>query len=135
MWVCDLFTRLRNGYKANLYHVLVKKSKFIGSILEVLKKNKYIEEFEEIGYHYNVKLRYVNGQAAMRYINAISKPGRAVYVKSGGFPRPKFSFSLFLISSSSGVMTHVDAYHHKVIGSDNIERRQSLGGMLLCEVF
>jgi small subunit ribosomal protein S8 len=135
MSICDLFTRLRNGYRSNAYHVLVRKSKFAGSILEVFKKNKYIEDFEEMGYNYNVKLRYVNGQPAMRYIKAISKPGRAVYVKSGGFPRPKFSFSLFLISSSKGIMTHVDAYYNKTIGQDGLERRQSVGGMLLCEVF
>ena len=135
MWVCDLFTRLRNAYRANSRYVLVKKSNFIGNILEVLKTNKYIEDFEEVGYHYSVKLRYVNGQPAMRYIKAISKPGRIVYVKVGELPRPKFSFSLFLISTSKGVMTHVDAHYNKYIAENGMEQRQSLGGMLLCEVF
>jgi small subunit ribosomal protein S8 len=44
----DLLTRLRNAYLARILNVSAPYSNLKSDILKILKKNKYIVDFEEI---------------------------------------------------------------------------------------
>jgi len=44
----DLLTRIRNAYMARILEVSVPYSKLKAGIAKILKKNKYIVEFETI---------------------------------------------------------------------------------------
>jgi len=44
----DLLTRLRNAYLARVLEVNLPYSKLKSDLLKILKKNKYILDFEEV---------------------------------------------------------------------------------------
>ena len=56
--LADLLARIRNGHMAKVSSVNVKYSKFTISILEVLKKEGYIEDYQYNKKSHHMKLNY-----------------------------------------------------------------------------
>jgi small subunit ribosomal protein S8 len=83
----DLLTRVRNAYMARIEEFSVPHSKIKASILKVLKKNKYISDFEILTSEDNKKniLVQLNNVRVTKYIPSlkrISKPGQRIYIQS-----------------------------------------------------
>jgi small subunit ribosomal protein S8 len=81
----DLLTRIRNAYMARIIEVKIPYSKIKSEILKILKKNKYILDFE-ISTEDDVKKVLVvtlNDVRVTKYIptlKRVSKPGQRIYI-------------------------------------------------------
>jgi small subunit ribosomal protein S8 len=81
----DLLTRIRNAYLARIIEVKVPYSKIKLDISKILKKNKYIADFELIEEENNKKsiMLTLNDVRTTKYVptlKRISKPGQRIYV-------------------------------------------------------
>jgi len=121
--IADLFTRVRNGLMVQHGAVEMPNSKMKARIAEVLKEEGFIKNFRvgEDGRQGVLKLylKYHNGDAAIRGIKRISKPGRRTYVSSRDIPRVLNGLGIAIITTSSGVMT------------DQLCREKGVGGEVL----
>ena len=124
----DMLTRIRNGQMRTLNNIDVPYSNFRSKILDVLKKEGYIIDFQ-ISEGKNkiksiiVKLKYYDGQPVIKEIKRISKPGRRVYSKATSIPKVMNGLGLAILSTPKGVMSDTDA------------RKNNLGGEIICRVF
>ena len=125
--IADLFTRVRNGLMVLHSAVEMPNSKMKTRIAEVLKEEGFIKNFRvhEDGRQGILKLylKYHNGDAAIRGIKRISKPGRRTYVSSRNIPKVLSGFGIAIITTSSGVMT------------DQLCREKGIGGEVLGHVW
>lgn len=123
----DFLTRLRNAYRARHRTVEVPASRLKIAIAAILKEWGYIADYEYLEDNkqgiVRMKLRYVNGQPALREITRVSKPGRRVYAGADELPRVKNGLGIAIVSTSRGVMTDKEA------------RRLGIGGEIICTVF
>ena len=83
----DLLVRLKNGAQRRFETVTVPTSKLKRAILEIMKREGYVEGVEdstEDGHPVlHVSLRYIGeGQPMITGLERVSKPGRRVYVGS-----------------------------------------------------
>ena len=126
----DMLTRIRNGQMRSLNIIDIPFSNFRLKILEVLKKEGYIINFNTVNEKENkskksikVDLKYYEGQPVIREIKRISKPGRRVYSRADSIPRVHGGLGLAILSTSKGVM------------SDSEAIKNNLGGEVICRVF
>ncbi len=124
----DMLTRIRNGQMRSLNKINIPFSNFRLKILEVLKKEGYIIDFntsndkKKIRF-LSVDLKYYEGQPVIKEIKRVSKPGRRVYSKSTSIPKVLNGLGLAILSTSKGVMSDTDAI------------KNNLGGEIICKVF
>lgn len=126
--ISDLLIRLKNGSQRRHEAVTVPASKLKRAILEILKKEGYIEGVEDATVEghpaLKVQLRYVGeNQPMITGLQRISKPGRRVYVGSKDIAKVRNGIGLSILSTSKGIMTDQDS------------RRNKLGGEVLCAVW
>ena len=118
--IADSFTIVRNAIMAKKDIVDVPASNTIKSILEILKKDNYIDNFKLIEDkkqgQVRVYLKYIAGKPAIRNIKRISRPGLRVYVKRDKVPVVLRGRGLAIISTSKGIMTDKDARDQGVGG-------------------
>ena len=124
----DMLTRIRNGQMRSLSKINIPFSNFRLKILEVLKKEGYIIDFnidndkKKIKF-LSVDLKYYEGQPVIKEIKRISKPGRRVYSRATSIPKVLNGLGLAILSTSKGVMSDSDAI------------KNNLGGEIICRVF
>jgi small subunit ribosomal protein S8 len=126
--ISDLLARLKNGAQRRHETVAVPASKLKRAILEILKREGYVDAVEDDvrdGHPVlNVRLRYVGeGQPMMTGLERVSKPGRRVYVGSRDSAKVRHGIGLSILSTSKGIMT------------DQESRKNKLGGEVLCSVW
>ena len=118
--IADMLTRIRNANQAKHEVVEMPASRLKLEILEVLKNEGYITEYEKIedGKQGVIKvtLKYVNKERVIKGIKRISKPGLRVYAKSTELPQVLNGLGVAIISTSNGVMTDRDARKNKLGG-------------------
>ena len=124
----DMLTRIRNGQMRSLNKINIPFSNFRLKILEVLKKEGYIIDFNIDNGKKKIKslsvdLKYYEGQPVIREIKRVSKPGRRVYSKATSIPKVLNGLGLAILSTSKGVMSDTDAI------------KNNLGGEIICKVF
>jgi len=111
--IADVFTIIRNAILIKRDAVDLPASGNIKSIMAILKKNEYIENFKEIEDKkqglVRVYLKYIAGKSAIRNIKRISKSGLRVYVKGKKIPTVLRGRGLAIISTSKGVVTDKEA--------------------------
>jgi small subunit ribosomal protein S8 len=126
--IADMLTRIRNAVRVEHAHVDVPLSKVKRGLAEVLKREGYIWDFEEVAAervsHLRLHLKYgPNGERVIRHIRRVSKPGHRVYSGAEKL-RPVLSgLGITIISTSRGVL------------SDREARQQKVGGEVLCELY
>ena len=124
----DMLTRIRNGQMRSLNKINIPFSNFRLKILEILKKEGYIIDFnidngkQKIKF-LSVNLKYYEGQPVIKEIKRVSKPGRRVYSKATSIPKVLNGLGLAILSTSKGVMSDTDAI------------KNNLGGEIICKVF
>ncbi|MBX7165270.1 MAG: 30S ribosomal protein S8 [Pirellulales bacterium] len=126
--IADMLTRIRNAVRIELPYVEMPLSKVKKGVADVLKREGYIWDFEEIdskpASQLRITLKYgPNGERVIRHIRRISTPGRRVYHGAKQLRPVLNGLGISIISSSSGVI------------SDREARRQGVGGEVLCELW
>ncbi len=124
--IADMLTRIRNGQKAQHQQIRLSSSNLKLKIADVLKNEGYILSYSVETTENNFKimvidLKYYSGKSVIDRIRRVSRPGLRVY-KSYKDLIAVSSFGIAILSTSKGVMTHIEARNKKV------------GGELLCEV-
>jgi small subunit ribosomal protein S8 len=125
--IADMLTRIRNALVAKHNSLDVPASRIKIEIARVLKEEGYIRDYKVIeeGIKKIIKIEpnYTpDGEAVIKEIRRISKPGRRVYVKSSEIPRVRGGLGITILSTSKGIMTGTQA------------RRLGIGGELICTV-
>ncbi len=111
--IADVFTIIRNAIRIKKDAVDLPASGNIRSIMEILKKNEYIDNFKDIEDKkqglIRVYLKYIAGKSAIRNIKRISKPGLRVYVRGKKVPTVLRGRGIAIVSTSKGVVTDKEA--------------------------
>jgi len=126
--IADMLTRIRNAVRVERPSVDMPLSKVKRGLAEVLKREGFIWEFEEVEGEPSKQLRLVlkygpNGERVIRHIKRVSKPGRRIYSGADALRPVLNGLGIKIISTSSGVM------------SDREARQRNLGGEVLCELW
>ena len=118
--IADMLTRIRNANQAKHESVEMPASRLKLEILEVLKNEGYISEYEKVedGKQGVIKvtLKYNNKERVIKGLKKISKPGLRVYVKSTELPKVLKGLGIAVISTSNGIMTDREARQKKLGG-------------------
>lgn len=111
--IADTFTMISNAMMAKKENLDVPASNTIKAIMNVLKKEGYIENFKLIEDKkqglIKIYLKYIAGKSAIRKLKRISKPGLRVYAKRDKIPSVLRGRGLAIISSSKGIITDKEA--------------------------
>ncbi|MGL9726544.1 MAG: 30S ribosomal protein S8 [Wolbachia sp.] len=125
--VGDFLTRIRNAQLAMHRATKVLFSRMNSSILEILKDEGYILDYQEEVIDnissFIVKLKYYEESPVISNIIRVSKPGCRRYSKCRDISKAYNGLGIFIISTSKGIMTDCNAHKLKV------------GGEILCRVF
>ena len=124
----DMLTRIRNGQTTNKKVIDAPASRFRKNVLEVLKREGFIRNFEEketkpgINF-FEIELKYYNGKPVITEIKRVSKPGRRVYSSIKNLQKTYNGLGISILSTPRGVM------------SDNEAREANVGGEVLCTIY
>ena len=126
--IADMLTRIRNAVRVEHTTLELPLSKVKKGMAEVLKREGYIWDFEEVGEEplrqLRLHLKYgPNGERVIRFIKRVSSPGRRVYSASRDLKPVLNGQGIKIISTSHGVV------------SDREARQRKLGGEVLCELY
>lgn len=125
--IADAFAAVRNAVMVKKENVDVPASKMLKSILEILKKEEYIDNFKLIEDNkqgvLRIYLKYLAGKSAIRNLKRISRPGLRLYVKKDKVPVVLRGRGLAVISTPKGIMTDEEA------------RQQGLGGEVVAYIW
>lgn len=125
--VSELVTCLKNGQLARKERVIISSSKIKIAILEILKREGYIKEFEvfdngsfeEIEIH----LGYNGISPVIKEIKVLSKPGKRWYSGVEDVPVVHNGLGTVILSTPKGVLSDVEA------------KTLNVGGELLLKIF
>jgi small subunit ribosomal protein S8 len=128
--LADMLSRIRNGQQARLAYVNVPFSKLKQGVLDVLKREGYIESYAEEKdakspqkRDLKVTLKYVQGKPSIEKIIRVSKPGLREYTDIATLPPVYNGLGISILTTSRGIF------------SDQEAREQNVGGEVLCKVF
>ncbi|MEZ5902709.1 MAG: 30S ribosomal protein S8 [Alphaproteobacteria bacterium] len=124
----DMLTRIRNAQRAKLPTTTCPWSTLRESVCNVLKDEGFIRGFNAVELEGNkkdlvIELKYDEGQAVIRELKRISKPGRRVYSKIKDLQPFYNGLGISVISTPNGVM------------ADHKARNENVGGEVLCQVY
>jgi small subunit ribosomal protein S8 len=125
--IANMLSSIKNAGERRYESVRIPFSKINFLIAKILEREGYLagsSEISENGKKFiEIKLKYVNKKLIFNGMRRISKPGRRVYLKSRELRPVKGNLGIALISTSSGIMTNIEA------------KRRGLGGEVLLEVW
>ncbi|MDR2007472.1 MAG: 30S ribosomal protein S8 [Alphaproteobacteria bacterium] len=124
----DMLSRIRNGFLAKKSEVDVIYSKENLGILNVLKNEGYIGDFNEIELRkgikvINVKLKYYKDESVIKELKRVSKPSRRIYKSVADMPLIYNGLGLSVVSTSQGILSSHEA------------KDRNVGGEIICSVF
>lgn len=123
--IADMLTRIRNGQRASKITVSFPASTKKTAVLNVLKDEGYIVDYEttkDAKPVTNVSLKYFQGQPVIKTLKRISRPGLRIFRGKDELPTVMLGLGVAIISTSKGVM------------SDRSARAAGQGGEVLCVV-
>lgn len=126
--IADMLTRIRNASLAYHDTVDIPASRVKRDIVQMLKDEGFIQDFQWIKQEpqgvLRVYLKYgPNKERVITGLKRISKPGLRIYAKKHEIPRVLGGLGVAILSTSRGVMT------------DKQARREGVGGEVLCYVW
>lgn len=124
----DMLTRIRNAQMRRRPKVSTPASSLRARVLDVLAEEGYIRGYARVEQkgalpEFEIELKYLNGQPAIREIERISKPGRRVYSPVKELPTVANGLGVAILSTPKGVM------------SDAKARDANVGGEIICSIF
>jgi small subunit ribosomal protein S8 len=126
--IADLLTRVRNCIMNHSQVVRVPFSKLKIQILEVLKREGFVRNFEIVSEENKkdivIYLKYAdNGASVITKLERISKPGCRIYNKASDVKPVLNGLGMSVITTAKGVL------------SDRECRSQNVGGEVICEIW
>lgn len=126
--ISDMLTRIRNVITRQQDAVRVPFSSLKKNVLEVLKNEGFIRNYEilEDGSKKDilVHLKYApNGSPVMSTLKRVSKPSCRFYVHADDVKPVLNGIGISILTTSKGVL------------SDRQAREQNVGGELICEIY
>ena len=125
--VSELVCSLKNGQLARKSKIAMDFSGVKQAILDVLKKEGYIRDFNVVkGESFDtieIDLAYHNGKAVIRDIQIISKPGKRKYSGIDEVPVINNGLGMVILSTSKGILP------------DHEAKLANVGGELLLKIF
>ena len=126
--IADMLTRIRNAVRVERPFVDMPISKVKRGVAEVLKREGYIWDWQEVEAQpvnqLRLELKYgPNGERIIRSIKRVSKPGRRIYSRAKDLRPILNGLGISVISTSQGVV------------SDREARQSNLGGEVICQIW
>lgn len=121
--IADMLIRIKNAVMRKKNSVEVPNTKINKHILEVMKNEEMIEDFEEKDRMIEVALKYDENEPVIIHLEKVSKPGQRIYVSSNEIVPVMNGRGISVISTSKGIMTGAMA------------KGQNLGGELICKIW
>ncbi len=131
-WISDGVTRIRNAVMLNKPTVVLRGTKTVLRILDIMQAEGFIKGYEMVQETEDatcklkqaclVKLQYREAKSVIRGLRVVSKPSLRVYVSSNDLRAYLKKFSMPIVSTSKGMLSGRQAI------------AQNLGGELICEV-
>ena len=125
--IADMLTVIRNGILVRREKVDTPHSKLKVSILEILRRSNFIDNYEvtEDGNkkRLQIGLLYDSDKPAIEGLRRVSKPGLRVYMNNKELSKFFGSRGISVISTPEGVMTSQQAW------------KKGIGVELLCHVW
>ncbi|MDP8298464.1 MAG: 30S ribosomal protein S8 [Candidatus Tantalella remota] len=126
--IADQLTVIRNAIRAGKKTVIIKRSRILQDIIEIIKNEGFVENYVVMEDNQQGKikiyLKYLeDGKPVMENLKRISKPGRRVYVGSDDVKPVMGGVGLSIYSTSKGVIT------------DTKVREEGVGGEHLCQIW
>ncbi len=126
--IADMLTRIRNAARVERPHVEMPASKVKRGVADVLKREGYIWDWQEVEgqpvANLRIELKYgPNGERVIQHVKRVSKPGRRIYSKARDLRPVLNGMGISIISTSRGVI------------SDREARQRNLGGEVLAEIW
>ena len=118
-----MLIRIKNAVMRKKDFVEVPNTKINKHILEVMKNEEMIEDFEEKERMIEVTLKYDANEPVIIHLERVSKPGQRIYVSSNEIVPVMNGRGISVISTSKGIMTGAMA------------KSQNLGGELICQIW
>ena len=116
----DVFAMIRNAIMAKKENLDIPASNTIKAVMEILKKESYIDNFKLIDDKkqgiVRVYLKYIGGKSAIRGLRKVSKSSLRVYVKQNKIPYVLRGKGLAIITTSKGILTDKEARLQKAGG-------------------
>lgn len=124
--IAELLTRIRNAQNTKLRYVDVSISKIKLEIVDILKKQGFIENYLVSGEKKKMRifLRYTRTRESVIHgIQRISSPGFRKYIEYKKIPKISNGMGVAIISTSIGII------------DGDTARKQKVGGEFLCKVW
>ncbi len=126
--ISDMLIRIKNASNMRHKSLTIPFSKMGKEILSIMKREGYIEDFEEQLIDnkkmLRIYLRYgPNKESYILGVKRVSKPGRRIYVGKDNLPRVLDGFGTAIISTPRGLMTDREA------------RKAGQGGEVICFIW
>lgn len=125
--ISDMLTRIRNAMTAGHEQLSFPASQVKGRIVEILKQEGYIDDYErqDDGPQgiLSVRLKWHGGQPAIEGLRRVSRPGQRRYARSSEIPKVRNGLGIMIVSTSKGMMT------------DRAARKAGVGGELICSIW
>lgn len=126
--IADQLTVIRNAIQGGKKDVIVKRSGTLEGIIEIAKREGFIENFKAIEDNkqgkIKVYLKYLDdGTPVMENLRKISKCGRREYIPAKKVRSVMGGVGLAIISTSKGLLTDKEA------------REQGVGGEVICHIW
>lgn len=126
--VADQLTVIRNSIMIGRKTVIIKQSKMLVGILEIVKKEGFIENFQVIEDNkqgtVKVYLKYTEDELpVISGLKKISKCGRREYIPAKSVKSVLGGVGIAIISTNKGLLTDTEA------------REQGVGGEIICQIW
>ncbi|MBI2597316.1 30S ribosomal protein S8 [Candidatus Daviesbacteria bacterium] len=114
--VADALIRIKNGYQIGKQSVVVRYSKLIFNLMQLLKDEGFLEGVQCKDREIVVTLKYITRKPAISDIKRISKPSLRIYKRVADLPYVLSGLGIAIISTPRGLMTDKQARKNKIGG-------------------
>lgn len=125
--ISDALTRIRNASMIKRKNVTLRHSKVVVGILEVMKREGYINDYQVNDLRPGIReiivnLKYRLGKSVIAELHRVSKPGCREYSEIDNLKKVNSGLGISIISTSKGILSDFEA------------RQQNVGGEVLCSL-
>jgi small subunit ribosomal protein S8 len=125
--IADMLTRIRNALASGKSNVAIPYSNLKNTVLQQFLSHGFVLGIEVKGEGVTkqliVTLQSESQPARIISLSRVSRPGQRIYAKSVKIPKSRSGRGIFLVSTSKGIISDVEA------------RNQKLGGELICQIY